>query len=123
MLELKELKELHDKSYEANQTTRERAADDSLFYWITQWDDTILGDSTLKYKGEFNVLRKAGRQIMADLRSNPVQIDFSPKASSREDGADLLDGLYLSDDRMNTTLESYDNATSEAVVGGIGAWD
>jgi hypothetical protein len=123
MLDLKELKEKHDKAYQSNQVTRERAADDQLFYWVSQWDDNILGDSTLKYKGEFNVLRKAGRQIMADLRSNPVQIDFSPKASSREDGADLLDGLYLSADRVNTTLESYDNATGEAVVCGVGAWE
>ena len=60
---------------------------------------------------------------MSDLRENPVQIDFEPRADSRQDGADLLDGLYLSDDRLNTTIESYDNAKSEAVVCGIGGWE
>jgi len=123
MLEHSEIKKLHDKAYTHNQVTRERAADDMLFYWITQWDDNTLGDSTLSYRGEFNILRKAGRQIIADLRSNPIQIDFSPKADTREDGADLIDGLYLSDDRVNTTLESYDNASSEAVVCGFGEWE
>ena len=123
MLEHSEIKRLHDKAYTHNQVTRERAADDMLFYWITQWDDNNLGDSTLSYRGEFNILRKAGRQIIADLRSNPIQIDFSPKADTREDGADLIDGLYLSDDRVNTTLESYDNASSEAVVCGFGEWE
>lgn len=123
MLELEDIKRLHDKAYQSNQTTRERAADDMLFAWITQWDDNLLEDSQLQYRGEFNILRKAMRQIMADLRSNPVQIDFSPKADSREDGADLLDGLYLSSDRNNTTLEAYHNAQSEAVVCGVGAWE
>jgi hypothetical protein len=123
MLEHDEIKRLHDKAYTHNQVTRERAADDMLFYWITQWDDNNLGETTLSYRGEFNILRKAGRQIIADLRSNPIQIDFNPKADSRDDGADLIDGLYLADDRVNTTLESYDNASSEAVVCGVGAWE
>lgn len=123
MLEHSEIKRLHDKAYTHNQVTRERAADDMLFYWITQWDDNNLGETTLSYRGEFNILRKAGRQIISDLRSNPIQIDFNPKADSRDDGADLIDGLYLADDRVNTTLESYDNASSEAVVCGVGAWE
>ncbi|MBV4553067.1 hypothetical protein HU742_018130 [Pseudomonas sp. SWRI102] len=100
-----------------------RAADDMMFYWVTQWDDSTLGESSLQYRGEFNVLRKAGRQIVADLRSNPVQVNFVPKSESRDDGADILDGLYLTDDRANTSLEAYDNATGEAVVCGVGAWE
>ena len=60
---------------------------------------------------------------MADLRANPIQVDFDPKAGTRDDGADLIDGLYLSDDRVNTTQEAYDNASNEAVVCGVGAWE
>nr|WP_294975035.1 portal protein [uncultured Pseudomonas sp.] len=123
MLKLKQLKDLHDKAYCYGQETRLRAADDLMFYWITQWDDSTLGESSLQYRGQFDVLRKAGRQIMADLRANPVQVNFVPKSESREDGADILDGLYLTDDRANTTLEAYDNATGEAVVCGVGAWE
>jgi len=123
MLTLKKLKDLHDKAYCYGQETRLRAADDMMFYWVTQWDDSTLGESSLQYRGEFNILRKAGRQIMADLRSNPIQIDFVPASESRDDGADILDGLYLTDDRANTTLESYDNAVGEAVVCGVGAWE
>jgi hypothetical protein len=123
MLKIKQLKDLHEKAYCYNQETRMRAADDSLFYHLTQWDDSTLGESSLQYRGQFDVLRKAGRQIMADLRANPIQVNFVPKSESREDGADILDGLYLTDDRANTTLESYDNATGEAVVCGVGAWE
>lgn len=123
MLKLKELMDLHEKAYCAGQTTRLKSADDLLFYWLTQWDSTVLGESTLQYRGQFDVLRKAGRQIMADLRANPVQVNFVPKSESRDDGADLLDGLYLTDDRANTSLEAYDNAVNEAVVCGVGAWE
>lgn len=123
MLTLKKLKDLHDKAYCYGQETRLRAADDMLFYHVTQWDDAILGGSSLQYRGQFDVLRKAGRQIIADLRSNPIQVNFVPKSESRDDGADLLDGLYLTDDRANTTLESYDNGVGEAVVCGVGAWE
>lgn len=123
MLTLKQIKEKHDKAYCYGQDTRLRAADDMLFYWVTQYDDSVLGEATLQYRGEFNILRKAGRQIVADLRSNPIQIDFVPSSESRDDGADILDGLYLTDDRANTTLESYDNAVGEAVVCGVGAWE
>lgn len=121
-LDLTELKRLHDKAYQAGQVTRERASDDLVFYWITQWDDNLLGESQLQYRGEFNILRKAGRQISSDLRSNPVQVDFDPKDEEREDAADLLDGIYRTVDRKNTSIEAFDNAAGEQIVCGVGAW-
>ncbi len=122
-LTLTELKTFHDKAFNHNQVTRERGADDLVFYWVTQWDDNLLQDSQLAYRGEFNILRKGGRQIMSDLRSNPVQVDFDPKDPNREDGADLADGLYRSDDRRNTSIEAYDYASQDSVVCGFGAWE
>ena len=122
MLELEKIHKLHDKAYTYGQQPRQQASDDLVFFWVTQWDDTLF-DSSLQYRGQFDVLRKAVRQIVADLRGNPVSIDFSPKANSREDGADFLDGLYRTDDRNNTSIESYDNAMLESVVSGVGAWE
>jgi len=123
MLELDDIKDLHDKAYNKGQITRERAADDLVFYWITQWDDNLLGGVQLQYRGEFNILRKAGRQIMSDLRSNPVNVDFEPKAETRDDAADTVDGLYRSDDRNNRAIEAYNNAKGETVVCGVGGWE
>lgn len=120
MLTHEELLEIHDKNYEHNQIVRERAADDSVFYWVTQWDDELI--TTLQYQGEFNILRKAGRQIAADLASHPVQVDFEPNDESREDESELLDGLYRTDDRVNTSIEAYENASGEAIVCGVGGW-
>ena len=77
-LTLEELKRLHDKSYISGQITRERASDDLVFYWLTQWDDEALAESPLAYRREFNIIRKAGRQIESDLISNQVQSDFEP---------------------------------------------
>ena len=121
-LELEEIKRLHDKAYQSGQVTRERAADDLVFYWITHWDDNVLQETQLAYRGEFDILRKAGRGILADLASNPVQVDFEPIDEDRDDAADVLDGLYRSDDNRNTSIEAFVNAQQEAVVCGMGAW-
>ena len=122
-LTLKEIKDLHDKAYVNNQTTRISAADDLLFSRVTQWDNSLLENSQLGYKGEFNILRKATREIMSDLRTNQVQVEFEPKAESRDADADLLNGIYLSSDRENTSIEAYDNASQECVDCGLGGWE
>ncbi|MEE8288935.1 MAG: portal protein [Nitrosomonadaceae bacterium] len=122
-LDLKQIKTFQDLGYAHNIVTRERAADDMVFYWVTQWDDQVVNDTELSYKGEFNILRKAGRQIMADLMANPIQLNFDAKDSDREDGADLIDGLYLTSEYMNTTQEAYTNADQEAIVCGVGAYE
>lgn len=122
-LDHKEILELHDKAYNRGQVTRERAADDMVFYFVTQWDDNLLGESQLQYRGEFNILRKAGRQILSDLNTNPIQVDFDPVDGTDESGADVIDGMYRADMRNNTSQEAKDNALSEAVVCGVGAWE
>lgn len=122
-LDLVELAQMHDKAYTASQTTRERGADDLVFYWITHWDSSILKDSQLSYRGQFDVLRKAGRQILSDLALNPVQSDFVPKDETRDDAAELMDGLYRADTRKNTSIEAFNNAQVEMVVCGVGAWE
>ena len=58
MLDLDELKKLHDKAFNANQISREQGSDDLVFYWITQWDEQLLNGSELAYRGEFNIIRK-----------------------------------------------------------------
>lgn len=122
MMDLKELKEYHDKAYVHGQVTRERASDDLVFYFVTQWDDTLLNESPLHYRGQFDMLRKAGRDILADLSSNPVSIEFQPKDDADEDSADFLSGMYITDERDNGTIEAHDLALTEAVVCGVGAW-
>jgi len=122
-LTLEELKTKVDKMYEHGKLVRERAADDLVFYWVTQWDDNSLSESDLGFKGEFNILRKSGRQIIGDLKSNPVQVNFTPKSEDDDSGGDLVDGYYRSIDRLNSSIEAYDTAKQETVVAGIGGWE
>jgi len=123
MLTAEEIRKLHDKAFTHNQTTREKAADDLLFFWISQWDDTQLGASSLQYRGQFDMLRKAARQIISDIKSNPVQVDFEPIDGTDESGADIIDGMYRADMRNNSALEAKENATTEAIVCGNGGWE
>jgi len=122
-MDLKTLKTLHDKAYNANQIPREQASDDLVFYWVTQWDDQLLSDSQLQYRGQFDIVRKAGRQILASLKANPVQPDFKPKDETRTDDAELMDGLYRASDRRLDSQEAYDYASQDSVVCGFGAWE
>jgi hypothetical protein len=122
-LELKELKELHDKAYQSGQITRERAANDMVFYHVTQWDEGTLSDSQLAYRGEFNILKKAGRDILANLVANPVQVDFEPLNETNDDSAELLDGMYRAMNNHNLSIEAFGNADDECVVCGMGAWE
>lgn len=122
-LELNDLKERFDKAFVNSSTPRELGAEDIVFFHVSQWTDDLLQDAQLAYRGQFDIIRKGFRQVMADLRENPVQVDFDPKDPEREDGADFLDGLYRSDDRLNSTQEAYTNAQEESGVCGVGAWE
>lgn len=120
-MDLDELKQLTDKGYQASYIVREEASTDIVFYHVTQWDDGLQTD--LAYRGEFDVIKQKGRQIMAELRANPVQVDFEPVEGTPDETASLLDGMYRADDRINSSQESYTTASMEAVVCGVGAWE
>jgi len=121
-LKLTDLKRLHDKAYMSGQVNRERASDDLVFYWVTHWDDALLQDIQMDYRGEFDMIRSAGKQILADLASNPIQNDFESINDTPDEVAELADGLYRRDANHNTSLEAFAVAEQESVVCGVGAW-
>lgn len=123
MLDHAELLRLHDTAYNNNYDTRLKAADDMLFAWVTQWDDTYLSESDLGYRGEFNIIRKAMRQIITDLISNPISVDFDPIDDTDDSAADIMDGMYRADMRNNASQEAKKNANQECVVCGVAAWE
>ena len=123
MLTHTQLLEMHDKAYNSGYNTRLKAADDMMFAWVSQWSDDFLNESDLGYRGEFNILRKAMRQITTDLISNPVQVDFDPVDETDDSAADLLDGMYRADMRNNTSQEAKKNANQEVIACGVAAWE
>lgn len=118
-----QLMKMHDKAYNHGYSTRLKAADDLLFAWVTQWDDSYLDQSELGYRGEFDILRKAIRQILTDLTINTVQVDFEPVDDSAEKAAEIMDGSYRASMRNNRSQEAKKNANQESVVCGVGAWE
>ena len=119
----KDLLTYHDKAYNNGYDTRLKAADDMLFAWISQWDDTYLAESDLGYRGEFNILRKAMRQITTDLIANPIQVDFDPVDDTDDSAADIIDGMYRADMRNNSSQEAKKNANQEVITCGVAAWE
>jgi len=121
-LELKELKEMHDESFVFSQDNRQESAEELIFYYIDQWGDSLNSMVNLGYRGVFDIIKGPVRQVLADLASNPIQIDFKPTDEKDDDDAEILDGLYRSDDNDNRSIWSYENAKEEMVVCGVGAW-
>ena len=124
-LDLKDIKKMHDAAFEYSATTRERASDDLVFAWVTQWTGDLILNSNLEYKGQFDILRKSIRHIISELKENPVTLQFRPidlNDDTDEEISDLMDGLYLTDDRDNSTMEAKSNAKMESVITGFGAY-
>jgi hypothetical protein len=122
MLKLDELKKMQEKAYQSGYDTRMVAADDMVFAWKTQWDDDHLNNTDLSTRFEFNIIRKAQRQILTDLILNPIQVDFDPVDDAFEKASEIMDGAYRADMRNNKSQEAKKNANQEAVVCGMGAW-
>ena len=122
MLEFNKLKDMQNKAYNSGYDTRLKAADDMLFAWVTQWDDQYLEQTDLATRFEFNLIRKAQRQILTDLILNPIQVDFDPVDDTFEEASELMDGAYRADMRNNKSQEAKKNANQECVVCGVGAW-
>ena len=125
MLKLKQIMDYHDSGYDHNQSTRERAADDLVFYWVSQWSDSLFNSTDLEFRGSFDILRKAGRDIITKLKENPVSLSFHPvdvKNDEAEQLAETMSGLYMSDELNNISIEAKENALAEAIVCGFGAY-
>jgi len=121
-LSFETIRKWFDTDYTFSQVTRERSAGDMAFFWITHWDDGLLADSPLLYRGEFDMLRRAYRDVMADMRANPIEADFHPVDGTDPNAADLIDGIYRASSRRNTSKEAFDHASTEQIISGIGGW-
>ena len=77
MLELKEIMSMHDKAYNNGYDTRLKAADDTLFAWITQWDDTYgVSPTTIERQDVENVVqlpRRVNLDVLPTLIFHPLQ--------------------------------------------------
>ncbi len=83
--------------------------------WGEQFENSI--------KVEVNKVLRGVRKIENDYRQNRIVPDFRPAGSvSNSETADLLDGLHRADSYFFKAQQARDNAFSEAVKGGFGAY-
>lgn len=82
--------------------------------WSTYWAN--------KPRLDLNPFTVALNRITAEYRQNRVQVDFRPKDGMTDALSETLDGLLRADQEDSQAGEAYDNAFSEGIAGGIGAW-
>ena len=121
-IDLEDLKEHFEADKKHNAGTRQEAQDLMYFYMISHYTDDWRQQIPLKFQGQFDNIKKAGRKIIADLISQEVQADFAPRHGTSPELSELADKLYRTDITRNISIEAYENATMEQVPCGIGGW-
>lgn len=121
-LEFEDIQKMHEAAKNYNAERRQEAQNELYFYWISHYSDEWRDSLPLRFQGQFDQLRKAGRKIIADLTANQVRADFQPIDGTPEDMGDFLDRLYRTDARRNDSREAFGNAINECVPCGVGGW-
>lgn len=121
-LTFEDIQKMHQAAKDYNCDRRQDAQDELYFYWISHYDDAWRQALPLRFQGQFDMLRKSGRKIIADITSNMVQADFQPIDGTSEELGDFLDRMYRTDARRNDSREAFHNAITECIPCGIGGW-
>jgi hypothetical protein len=121
MLDHTDILRYHDEAYTASQNVRERAADDLVFARVTQWDDAYLG-TQLEYRGQFDMIRKARRKNLSEMRANPVQVSYLPGLEGVAETAEVLEKLYRHDMTTPGAKQATVIAQQDQLDCGLGAW-
>jgi hypothetical protein len=120
--DLAQLKEDFERDKAYNSETRKEAQNLLHFYYISHYTEEWRAALPLKFQGEFDNIKKAGRKIISDLSSQDIQADFSPKDGTDPALSNVMDRLFRTDARKNSSIEAFYNATLEQVPCGIGGW-
>lgn len=119
---LEELRDHYQEDREYNADTRQEAQDLLHFYFISHYTEEWRNALPLKFQGQFDTIKKAGRKIISDLSSQDIQADFAPKDGTDPSLSNVMDRLFRTDARKNSSIEAFYNATLEQVPCGIGGW-
>lgn len=88
-----------------------------------QWEGELSEQFANKPQFEINKTHLAVLRIENEYRNNRVGVDFVSRDGVKHDElADTLDGLLRADEQDSGANEAYDNAFSEGIRGGFGAW-
>lgn len=113
------------KCYSSQREMRLQCVADRRFVYVpgAQWDGNLGEQFANRPRFEVNKVQMSVMRIFSEYRNNRVSVDFRAKdESANDDTADILDGLYRSDEQECNAQEAYDTAFDEGVSGGMGAW-
>lgn len=111
-----------DLDYSASENARTEARNDLFFSRVSQWDDWLESYVTLQYRGQFDVVRPMVRKLVAEMRKNPIEVQYRPKDNAPADAADILMGMYRTDMRNNSSKIAVNVAVREQIECGYGTW-
>lgn len=114
-----------DTVQDAVRAERLQCLEDRRFYSIAgaQWEGPLGQQFENKPRMEVNKIALAIQRIESEYRSNRITVDFVSKEGDEYDElADTCDGLYRADEQDSCAEEAYDNAFTEMLGGGMGAW-
>ncbi|KYF18983.1 hypothetical protein AIZ13_25570, partial [Salmonella enterica subsp. enterica serovar Typhimurium] len=86
-----------------------------FFSRVSQWDDWLSQFTSLQYRGQFDVVRPVVRNLVSEMRQNPVDVLFRPKDGASPDAADVLLGMYRTDMRHYTANFAVNVAVREQI--------
>ena len=122
MLNIEEIKQLHNAAYIHGQSNREEASDDLLFSRYTQWDETFRNYTSLRIRMQFDLIRKGRRHLISQMRENQIDVKFRPLDGADADAADILEGMHRADMNNVVSKEAVDVAVGDQVDCGFGAY-
>ncbi len=114
-----------DDIIEGCQEEREECLNDRRFAHIrgATWEGALGKDFENRPQLETNRVKLAVLRVVNEYRNNRIAANFvSRNGDDTDETADLCDGLYRADELDSMAEEAYDNAFSEGVSGGMGAW-
>lgn len=120
-MEFRDLLDKVDEAWISSQEVRERSADELLFARVTQWDDPFL-NTQLEYRGQFDMIRKARRHNLSEMRANPVQVSYIASTDGDENTAKTLEKMYRSDMSSPAAKQAGIIAQQDQIDCGNGAW-
>jgi len=107
------------------QPERQQCLKDRRFCDIpgAQWEGALGEQFQNKPMFEVNKVHLSVLRIENEYRNNRITADFVSRDGTRDDElADTCDGLFRADEQDSIANEAYDNAFSEGLRGGFGAW-
>jgi hypothetical protein len=114
-----------DQIQTALKNERLQCLDDRRFATIpgAQWEGPLGQQFDNKPRFEVNKVAMSVLRIENEYRNNRIGVEFSSKDGEEKDSlADVCAGLHRADEQDSCAEEAQDNAFSEAVHGGMGAW-